>query len=160
MYTKAAGHSPRRAKGFTLVELVVTIVILAAATAGILAAVLGGVARSVDPMIQTQAVIIAEAYLEEALLKAYDNPPGGYVCAVGEAPRNRFDDVLDYNCVDDSAGALDQNGNTLAGLSAYNVRMSVAGSAVNGQPTRRITVNVTHDGVGIDVQLVAHRTAY
>lgn len=147
-------------RGFTLIEFLITLVILGAAGAGIMAAVTAGAARSADPMIQTQGVIIAQGYLEEAMLKAYDNPPGGHVCAFGESPRNLFDDVLDYNCVNDVAGALDQNGNSLVGLNAYNVAMRVSDTNINGAPARRIVVNVTHDGSSINIEVAAYRTDY
>ena len=58
-----------RERGFTLLELVVTLVILGVAFAAIagLVATLGG--GSASPVLQTQALYIAEGYLEEAMLK-------------------------------------------------------------------------------------------
>jgi MSHA pilin protein MshD len=58
------------AHGFTLIEIIVTIVVLAIAGTTLLS-VFTSTARTIaDPMIQQQAISIAEAYMEEVLLKS------------------------------------------------------------------------------------------
>lgn len=150
----------KRLSGFTLIEMIIAIVVLAAAASGILFSFSQNVSKSADPMITQQAISIAQSYLEEAMLKPYSDPNGVAGC---EASRIQYDDVADYNCINDTAGALDQFGGTLAGLSAYNVVMSV--STVNiGSPAvtaRRIDVTVTNDNnPNLNIVLTGYRTSY
>lgn len=150
-------------RGFTLIEMLIAIVVLAAGVTGIFAAITQNAGSSADPMIKQQAIIIAQGYLEEATLKAYNDPDGGETGTCEEAARIQYDDVADYDCVNDAAGAVDQFGNTLAGLGAYNVSVNV--STVNiGAPavtTRRVDVTVTHDQfAAINMTLTAYRAAY
>jgi MSHA pilin protein MshD len=149
-----------RTSGFTLIEVIIAIVVLAAAVSGILFSISQNVSKSADPMITQQAITIAQGYLEEAMLKPYSDPNGVAGC---EPSRIQYDDVLDYNCINDTSGARDQFGGTLAGLSAYNVVMSV--TTVNiGSPAvaaRRIDVTVTNDNnPGLNVVLTGYRTSY
>ncbi len=153
----------RRAAGFTLIEMIIAIVVLAAATGGILASFASISSKSADPMIQQQAIIIAQGYLEEAMLKPFNDPDGGETGSCEEGARIQYDDVADYNCINDTAGARDQFGAGLAGLGSYNVIMSV--TAVNiGSPAvaaRRIDVTVTHDNfTNINLVATGYRTSY
>lgn len=144
-------RAPAREQGLTLIELIASIVIISVATIGLMAAVTAAVGRSADPMIQTQATIIAAAYMEEATLASLCdpsyNPDGNSAttcrnecntnpCSGGcggsvfgaETGRSTFDDVCDYNGLSD-AGARDRAGNALAGLSGYTVNVSVLDGA-------------------------------
>jgi MSHA pilin protein MshD len=129
--------------GTTLVELLVSIVIVAIAASTVLGVLSMTTAASADPMIRHQAAAIAEAYLEEVLLKPLTDPDG----LDGEPARADFDDLDDYNGLAD-AGARDQFGNPLAGLSDYDVAIVVAPSpALPGVPVAdalRVDVIVTH----------------
>jgi MSHA pilin protein MshD len=62
---------PRRARGVTLVELIVFIVIVSTAVAGVLMTLDLSNRSSADPMIQKQALAIAEALLEEVQLQPF-----------------------------------------------------------------------------------------
>lgn len=153
-----------QSSGFTLIEMVIAIVVLAAAVSGILFSFTQNIGKSSDPMINQQAIIIAQGYLEEILLKPYNDPDGGESggCEGGET-RITYDDVADYACVADTGGALDQFGASFSGLASYNVAVSV--SLVNiGVPAvaaRRIDVEVTHDTESnMKIILTAYRTAY
>lgn len=61
----------RLQRGVSLVELIVFIVIVSAAAAGVLLALSTSTRASADPMIQKQALAIAEALLEEVQLQAF-----------------------------------------------------------------------------------------
>ncbi len=153
----------KRSRGFTLIEMIIAIVVLAAAVSGILFSFTANIGRSADPMIQQQAIIIAQAYLEEAVLKPYNDPDGGETNSCEEGVRIQYDDVADYDCINDAAGALDQFGGTLPGLNNYNIAVNV--STVNiGAPAitaRRVDVTVTHDSAtSINLVLTAYRTSY
>jgi MSHA pilin protein MshD len=148
-----------RYRGFTLLELVVTLVLLAVAALAIsgLVAQIGG--SSASPVLQTQALYLAEGYLEEAMLKAYVDPDSDVEgCA---ASRDLWDDIGDYACLDVPASPTDSAGVAMPGLSRYRVSMSVGDPAtVGGVTTRRVEVRVTHLDGRFDVRLAALRAQY
>lgn len=137
---------PNCQRGTTLVELLVSIVIVAIAASTVLGLLSMTTANSADPMIRHQAAAIAEAYLEEILLKPMADPNG----ADGESNRADYDDLDDYDGLSD-AGARNQFGNALAGLDSYNVAVSVA-------PTASLPSTPLADAVRIDV-VVSHSNA-
>jgi len=111
-------------RGATLVEVVISIVVIAIAVSAVLGLLSTSVGRSADALIVTQGVSVANAYLEEISLKPFTDPDG----IDGEALRVDFDDVDDYNGLVD-AGAADQFGNPIAGLGGYTVSVAVTPSA-------------------------------
>lgn len=141
-------------KGFTLIELVIAMVVVSIALGGVLMVMNYTVQHSADPMLQHQAVAIAEGYLEEALLRSYADPDGS---DAGET-RSTFDDVDDYDGLND-AGAYDQDGNAIAGLEGYTIDMAVADVSLNGVAAKQVTVTVSH-GSGINLSLSGYRTSY
>lgn len=142
--------------GVTLIELLVSIVIVSIAASGVLGLLSMTTASSADPMIRHQAAAIAEAYLEEILLKPFADPDG----VDGEASRADFDDLDDYDGLAD-IGARDQFGTAIAGLGTYNVAVGVTASsgltAVPAADALRVDVVVTH-GLGINFMLSGYRT--
>ncbi len=66
-------------RGATLVELVITIVIISVAIAGVVGAFALISGRSADPLNQTRAVELAQLYMDEIITKKYDDatPQGG-----------------------------------------------------------------------------------
>ena len=132
--------------GFTLIELIVAMVVISVALAGILAVINLTTSHSADPVLRRQSIAIAESYLEEISLKSVVDPDG-----VGEVGRAQFDNVADYNGLNDN-GARDQNNNAIAGLGGYRVAVTVqatnfgpAGSTVAGL---KIDVTVTDPAGG------------
>jgi MSHA pilin protein MshD len=146
----------RAQRGVTLIELVVSIVIVAIAASAVLGVLSRSAGRSADAMIMAQAVSIAEAYLEEISLKAYADPDG----VDGEGSRVDFDDVDDYNGLVD-AGARNQFGTAIAALSRYTVAVTVGSSAalssVPSGDALRIDVRVTYSP-NVTVALSGYRT--
>lgn len=166
-------------RGATLVELVVSIVVIAIGLVGVLT-VMDRVTRSSgDPMVDQQAIAVAEAYLEEILLKAYDeagatgNAEGAPGPDAGETDRTLFNDVNDYHnlanngCVTTTAAcptlgscACDQNGNPISSLRGYSVTVQIDTAAtLNGVPAARVQVGVTAPS-GVSVALGGYRTNY
>lgn len=141
-----------------MVELLVSIVIVAIAASTILGVLAMTTASSADPMIRHQAAAVAEAYLEEVLLKPLSDPDG----VDGETVRAEFDDLDDYNGLSD-VGARDQFGSPIAGLDAYNVAISVAPStALSGIPSTdamRVDVVVSHVN-DVNFVLSGYRTRF
>lgn len=148
--------SPSDERGVSLVELIVFIVIVSTAVMGVLG-VLGIATRSsADPMIQKQALAIAEALLEEIQLQPFtfcdpDDPSAtGALSAAGctggaggandeggsplgpEAGETRtgaatpFDNVSDYNGFAMGPGITDITGAVIPGLDGYSAAVTVA----------------------------------
>ena len=146
----------RGERGATLIELVISIVVIAIAASAVLGVMSTTLGRSADAMVLSQAVAIAESYLEEISLKSFDDPDG----IDGEGARPAFDDVDDYNGLVDN-GARDQFGSALAPLTQYTVTVLVTPSAaltgVPGADAQRIDVHVTYPGNGA-VALTGYKT--
>ena len=150
--------------GVTLVELVVSIVIVGIAAGGVLLVFHQTVRHSADPMVLHQAVAIGEAYMEEILLKPFNDPDG----IDPEPNRPLFDDVVDYDalvnngCLLPGQGACDQDGAPIAGLEAYNIAVTVTNQALNGVPppeSLRVDVQVTGPNE-VNLTLSGYRTDY
>jgi len=101
-----------RQQGATLVELIMTIVIISVAIAGVVGAFSLIVGRSADPLNQTRAVALSQRYMDEILFKKFDegSPVGGgqvdasdVACSAAEMDdgesRSGYDDVDDYDDV-------------------------------------------------------------
>jgi MSHA pilin protein MshD len=154
----------RRQRGLSLVELVVFIVIVGVAVAGVLGALNVSTRASADPMIQKQALAVAEAVLEEVQLMPFtycdpDDPNAATAlsaanCTGGaggandenklplgpEAGETRlsittpFDNVSDYNGFSMGPGITDISSTAITGLSAYTATVSVASQALGAIP--------------------------
>ena len=150
--------SPARCRGVTLVELIVTIVVIAAAVFGVIALTSATATRSADTMVQVQAVIIGESYLNEILQKPFGSDCGP--CT----QRVQMDKVADYNGLLD-VGVHDATGAPVANLGSYNVRVTVANRALGAGPavpvpqSELVTVTVTAPN-GRSIALSGYRTLY
>ena len=162
--------SMRKFSGFTLIEiLITTIVIVIGIAAAALLSVFGSMIRgSSDPIIQQQATTIAEAYMEEIMLKAFADPvvipDSGTSEGVEGTDRSLFNDVQDYNSLSINVPSITevrrQDNTAIAALSAFSVTVTVGGAMLNGTvPAMRIHVKVTHSVIS-DIILTAYRTQY
>lgn len=149
MYTKHA-----RQQGVTLIELIMFIVIVSLAVAGVLLVMNRVTGHGADPLLQKQSLAIAESLLEEVELMpmTYCDPQdanaasavnatvGAGGCAswsedvtTGPVPAsetrgsttNPFDNVADYGGYAMS-GIKDILGNSIAGLSGYSAAVSLS----------------------------------
>lgn len=149
-----------RQTGISLIELLISISVLGLALASTLAATTTYLSHSTTPAIRQQAQAIAEAYLEEILLQSYNDPDGGDTGTCEEASRALYDDVNDYACINDQAGARDHSGNAINGLGGYNVQVAISAGSLNGASGRHIEVSVGHDALGSQsIRLSAWRVA-
>ena len=96
-------------RGMTLVELVITIVVIGIAAAAMFSAMASITGRSADPMLRQQSLALAEAYLEAISARAYADLP-----AAAQAAQ----------------AAQDINGNTI--LPGYQVAVGVVDQAAVG----------------------------
>ena len=155
----------RKPSGFTLIEVVVTIVVVSIAATALMSVYGSLIRSSADPMIQQQATTIGEAYLEEIMLKAFADPTdpeqGAGSIEAGEPSRSFFDDVQDYNHLG-TTQVRDQGDNPIAALSAYSITVAVTGAALNSVPaadSMLISISVSHAAIA-DINLSAYRTNY
>jgi len=135
----------RRMAGVTLVELIVAIVIVGIALAGLVAAYTRASIASADPVVTQQMLAIAESMMEEVMLKPFASGGGG---SAPGATRAQYDDINDYANYT-LQGVTDADGNAIAGLGRYQVSVTVAPLATDlpGVATgnaRRINVTVSH----------------
>jgi MSHA pilin protein MshD len=152
----------RRQSAFTLIEIIVTIVVIGISATALLSVFSSMIRGSADPLIQQQATSIAEAYMEEIMLRAFEDPQTAEsgVAEAGET-RPNYDDVQDYNSLGTNQ-VRDQNNNPIAALSAYGVTVAVVGDALNTVPAgaaMRVDVTVTHPAIA-DILLSGYRTRY
>jgi MSHA pilin protein MshD len=149
----------RRQSAFTLIEVLVTLVVIAVAAAALMSVFTNMVRGSADPVIQQQATTVAEAYMEEILRKSYGDP---VVTETGAAEagetRASFNDVQDYNSLPDNL-VRNQNNNPVAALADYAVTVNVNAAVLNGVNAMRIDVSVSHPSTGT-IALSAFRTNY
>jgi MSHA pilin protein MshD len=150
-----------RDRGFTLIELIVAITIVAIAAVTLMGVMAAVSSRSADAMLQQQAIAIAQAYLDEIEQRWVAVDPTVY----GTAPntgRGSWDLVDEYNGLND-VGAQDQFGYAIPALSAYTVSVNVAQSTalpgIAGANARRIDVTVT-TSPNVSVTLSGYRTNY
>ncbi len=153
--------TPRPSQGgVTLIELVIAIVVIGIAGAALYGAVGSIIGRSADPMLRAQSIAIAEALLDEALLRPLPDVLGACNNSTA-APRANYDDICDYDGLDMSP-VVDAFGAGLPGLSSYRARMSVTPTAygaalqVPAADGVRLTVTVT-DPTGVEVVLDGYR---
>jgi MSHA pilin protein MshD len=149
--------SVRAARGLSLVEQIMFILIVGAAVAGVIGVIDVTTRSSADPMLRKQALAIAEAVMEEVRLQpfTYCDPddPAAATAGVGGCPvlvesmgpepgETRysstlpFDNVNDYHGFDSNTavppGIRSIDGTAIAGLDGFRVTVSVAGQTLSG----------------------------
>ncbi|MET1255696.1 type IV pilus modification PilV family protein [Aliikangiella maris] len=147
--------------GYSLIELIITIVLTSITMVIFYAIYAQSQLRSVSPVIQVKAAQLAQAYLEEISLKKFDhfspagnaspcNSPSAPSCSSslgneGES-RAQFNDIDDYEGLNESP-PRDALGNIRAGFNGFAVSISVsyAGNdfGLSVQDIKRIQLTVT-----------------
>jgi len=143
----------RRQAGVTLVELIVAIVIIGAAMAGLTAALTRSNRVSADPLILQQKVAIAESLMGEILLKPFADD----ATAITAGVRDTYNDVYDFNGygIDKTTnlpmyGITDASNANIPGLETYAATVAVdRTTAITGVPSgsvMTITITVRRSG--------------
>ncbi len=171
-------------RGFSLVELLIFIVVVSAALAGVLRIFNEATARSADPAERRQALAIAESLLEEVSLMPFTfcdsedanvetaaSPAGCAGAADAAGPEAGetwfasppFDHVNDYHGYAMS-GIVDITNTAVAGLAGYSASVNVAAAALGSITAAsgdavRITVTVTGPG-GTRIALDGYRSRH
>lgn len=138
--------------GFTIVELIIFIVIVSTAVAGILTVMNITTANSVDPQIRKQALSIAEALMEEASLAPYTYCDSSMTdCTVSSGTDSR---LQNYN-----GPVNDINSNPVSALNNYTATVAISNATLNGvTDALHIVVTVTNGSESI--ALDGYRTRY
>jgi MSHA pilin protein MshD len=165
----------RHQRGLTLIELIVFIVIVGVALAGVLTVLNHTTRHSADPMVRKQALAIAEAILEEVMLQPFtwcdpDDPQAATAVAHGgcttpenvmapEAGETRGSTTTSWDNVNDYNGLTTTTNIAGGGPALYTARVDVKGAILNGvgdgTPTSAallIIVDVLAPGETIRVQ--------
>ena len=167
-------------KGFSLVEMIVVIVVLAVALTGVTLAINETVKQSPKPLIQTRAMELAQTYLDEILAKRFDEQSGqggiprcdstdnaAQSCSntMGDEEggnRQLFDDVDDYHNLNNMP-PVTASGNTLNVYNSYRVQVNVAYAGgdlgLANRTAKRITVTVTTP-LGNTIPVTAYRVNF
>lgn len=147
-------------KGFTLIELIVSMTIISIALLGVLLTINTVGLFSSDPMIVYQAVATANSYLEEIMTKNFPVTP----CPTG-AVRAVFTNICQYNGI--SQAPTDQTGALVGGLGAYTVSVVVDSATasvgspalISGTQAVRVDVQISHPQMQT-LTLSAYKTNY
>ncbi len=169
MFNKQSQHQ----QGFTLIELVIFIVIVSVALAGVLTVLNITAKSSADPMIRKQALAIAEALMEEVMLQPYtycdpddataDTATSEVGCTseatigheLGESRTSSttpFDNVNDYHDLNTTTNIAG------GGAAKYTANVTVTSETLNSAPALLITVSVNSGSETISLQ--GYRTRY
>lgn len=153
-----------RQAGVSLVELIMFIVIVSVAVAGILLVMNKVTGRSADILLRKQALAAAESLLEEIELHDFISQSGVPAMVTQANRANTYHIVSNYNAFGTAGivAADDVTGTPIAGLANYSLAVTVAQNAFAGIPAASavlITVTAT-DPVGQTVIAAGYRTAY
>lgn len=152
--------SQRRQRGASLIELIVLIVVVGIVATAAMGALATMSARSADPLVQRQALAVAQSLLDE--ITAQPTPDGD---ALGpEAGEARGSATAPFNHVNDYHGfsmtsIRHFDGTPIAALESYSASVSVRAQAVGNVPADAgwwVEVRVTGPG-GAEVVLAGWR---
>ncbi len=167
----------RSQSGLTLIELVISIIIISVAIAGVLGVMNLTARKSADPQLRKQAIAVAEALLEEVELMPFtDCDPDGYnavtaACsqpeALGPEPGETrgsatlpFDNVNDYNGFVLNNGDSDlNNSGTVTVPVGYSAKVVVTPESALGAGNA-LLISVTVNFYGDSITLEGYRTKY
>lgn len=167
----------RHQHGLTLIELIVFIVIVGVALAGVLTVLNHTTRHSADPLLRKQALAVAEAILEEVALQPFtwcdpDDPaaPSATQYADCTTPENnlapeagesRGNNVTPWDNVNDYNGLATTANIAGGGVAPYAATVTVAQNSLNGIPAAAsLLITVTVVAGGETIQLQGYRTRY
>lgn len=162
-----ASYRAARQRGLSLIELVVFIVVVAIGLTGIMSVLILTSEKSSDPMVRKQGIAVAEAMLEEVLLKSFAGacPPLPLTCTVNlPADRPNYAAVTHYDSWNQPGvnSLADPTGPYIYGLGNYTVTVAVASTTdltgIGSADAKKIRVTVI--GSGETFILEGYRTNY
>ncbi|MCR4304736.1 MAG: type II secretion system protein [Gallionella sp.] len=148
-------------RGISLVELIMFIVIVSVALAGILLVMNVTTRGSADPLIHKQALAAAESLLEEIELQDFISASGATTTVTQANRASDYHIVRDYHTFS-TTGIFPVSGVApITGLENYNANVTVVDTALGGivaGSAVQVTVTVTAPGNSVEVS--GYRTAY
>lgn len=152
-------NNKNKQAGVTLIELIITIVVLGIALSALISSLSIGIGRSAQPMLEGKALELSQAYLDEILAMSFDDqtPTGGGEVAAAQSPcdlseegqsREFYDDVDDYDGVSDAPPVLIDSTIDMSRYANYQVDISVACAGTDlgldsNDMAKRITITLT-----------------
>lgn len=146
---------PTRARGFTLPEALLAIVVIGVGLSGVLLAFSTVSRNNADPVVRKQMMAIAQELLEEIQLKPYSIAANS---AAAGCARDTFNDLRDYDGYS-STGFCTVDGVAISALAKFNVASSVVAGTLGGV-SAALKITVTVQNSGDTLQLVGWRTDY
>lgn len=179
---KSAHLSRKRVSGFTLIELIISIVALSIALSIVSTLIAPTEQQSADQILQVKAAELGQSFLNDISSRAFDqnsDMAGGRVrcgepndgsnpCStvlgpeVGETTRDLFNDVDDFNGY---SLKMNAQGDALhAGYTNFTVNINVIydGNSLgfaDNLSAKRITVTITTP-LGTDIQFATHKANF
>ncbi|MDP2195358.1 MAG: prepilin-type N-terminal cleavage/methylation domain-containing protein [Rhodocyclaceae bacterium] len=162
-------------RGLTLIELIVFIVIVGVALAGVLTVLNHTTRHSADPMIRKQALAIAEAILEEVMLQPFTwcdpddenaaTATSAAGCAGGTAAETRASTTNPFDNVSDYDGLTNTNVNIVGTLmpAGYTASVTVAAADLNtitAASGDALLIRVAVDAPGETIVVQGYRTRH
>ncbi len=156
-------------KGFTLIEGIISLLLLGLATMSLLSLYITNTASSADDMEYRQSVQLAKSLMEEILAKPYtycDLDDVNFLTATStascsivenmgpEAGESRYSNTSSFDNVNDydgfsmnsgNGGIKDIAGNVISGLNNYSLTVAVSSASLGGVPNSnllKVTVTV------------------
>jgi MSHA pilin protein MshD len=174
-------YTAKHQSGISLIELIIFIVIVSTAVAGVLSVMSVTTQHSADPMLRKQAQAIAESLLEEIELQPFtycdpDDPNAATATSVAGCtiPENigpepgetryatpQFDNVNDYAGFS-MTGINDITNTPIGGLSAYTASVAIANDGASfAMPTAAVLkIDVTVTAGNESLTLTGYRFRY
>ncbi len=149
--------------GISLIELIMFIVIVSIALAGVINVLNLNTSHSADPVVRKQAMAIAESLLEEIEEKNFAKPAGGFAGPFTPVNRQLFDTVSDYSVFSMSPVA-DITNTAIPSLTGYSASVTetpvtLCAGAVCTLAGDALLITVRVDGPGgFSVTLDGYRT--
>lgn len=162
--TKHFSNRLNAQQGVTLVELIITIVVIGIAMSALISALSTGIVNSSTPLWEGKALELSQAYLDEIQAMKFDEDTalGGGELAAGSVKctvagfddseaRVLFDDVDDYHNLTDAPPILIDSTINMDEYASYSVLVQVACAGTelglaNNTSAKRVTVTVTVPG--------------
>lgn len=153
-------RSDRRQGGYSLIEVVVAIVMLALIFGGFATVFSTVFHEAAEPQLAAQALTVAEAYLDEITSRPYRDPNTNGLCSAPEANRTLFDDACDFNglalngctttttaCPTLGSCACGRDGAPIDGLKGFTVTVGVTPTTWSAVSGLQAQVQVTNAGL-------------